>query len=197
MGRSASPFKRFVHKCDRMQSLQCLRWQVVQSAGDVSDSAFIHTAPLCSLFCVCCSFTNSLQVQKRKNAKRLFLFASFLSTKCCAVGQHVGDFIVEKTKQNYNFWWRLATPPSFSLSFSDPPLYPSPNSFFPFLHCCRFSLSILIFDAMMFPVGRTENRRKIAEFFYNLQFYFESITPVCFLDAAAKLFCAWLRKKHL
>lgn len=105
MGRSASPFKGFVHKCDRMQLLQCLRWQVVQSAGDVSDSASVHTAPFVPHLVSVALSSTVPHVQKRKNAKRLSqcsTFASFLNAGFYAVGQHAGDFIVGKTKQSYD-----------------------------------------------------------------------------------------------
>lgn len=142
MGRSAGPFKGFVHKCDRMQLLQCLRWQVVQSAGDVSDSAFIHTAPLCSPFCVCCSFMNSPTSTKARECKAFSQCYVCLISLCrmlCCIGQQVGDVIVEKTKQNCSqeqllmvtryssllfttllFWSSPLSLPSFIVTFFSP-----------------------------------------------------------------------------
>lgn len=148
MGRSANPFMGFVHKCDRMQLLQCLHWQVVQSAGDVSDSAFIHTGPLCSPFWLCCSFMNSPTRTKAKECKASFcdvLFASFLSAECCAVGWQVGDFIVEKTKQNYGAEQLLMVTRYSSLLFITLLFWSSPLSLpsftFSLVHCHFFSLS--------------------------------------------------------
>lgn len=198
----------FVHKCDRMQSLQCLHWQVFQSAGDVSNSAFIHTAPTFVPYFVSVALSRTVPKYKSERMQSVFcnvLFASFLSTECCAVGQHVGDFIVGKTKQYYNFWWRLPTPPSFSLHFSDPPLYPSPS------FTLTLPLTVVFlshFSFLCYPVGflqrliQTETRRKIIiRISNNLKFYFWCFSKVApGLDAAAKLFCAWLRKnifKHM
>lgn len=145
MGRSASPFKGFVHKCDRMQLLQCLRWQVVQSAGDVSDSAFIHTAP--PLFPILCLLLFHEQSHKYKSERMQsvfcdVLFASFLSAECCAVGQQAGDFIVEETKQNYGAEQLLMATRYSSLLFTSLLFWSSPLSLpsftFPFVHCHFF-----------------------------------------------------------
>lgn len=154
MGRSASPFKGFVHKCDRMQSLQCLRWQVVQSSGDVSDSAFIHTAPFVPDFV---SVPLSWAAPKYKSQRmpapfRDILFASFLSAG--TLGIHVRDVIVEKTKQNYSAEQLLMVTHYSSLPFTALLFWPSPLSL-PSFTFFSHSLSLFFFFArsLMFPVS--------------------------------------------
>lgn len=90
-----------------MRLLQCPRWQVVQSAGDVSDSAFNHCAPpprhlLLLILCLMLFQWTVQQAQKQENAKRfrpgyLCLISLCSRTPCC-IDQQAGDVIVAINK---------------------------------------------------------------------------------------------------
>lgn len=89
-----------------MRLLQCPRWQVVQSAGDVSDSAFNHSAPprhlLLLILCLMLFQWTVQQAQKQENAKRfrpgyLCLISLCSRTRCC-IDQQAGDVIVAINK---------------------------------------------------------------------------------------------------
>lgn len=142
MGRSASPFKRFVHKCDRKQSLQCLHWQVVQSAGDVSDSAFIHTAPFVPYFVSVALPWAVPQLQKPKKAKRLFLCSVCLISLCrmLCCRPTCRRLYCKEYKAELRHWTTsdggsLLRPPFHHFTFLILPSFT-----FPFIHC-HFLLS--------------------------------------------------------
>lgn len=149
MGRSASPFKGFVHKCDRTQFLQCLWWQVVQSAGDGSNSAFIQTAHhLCSPLPI--HKQSHTTTKKLENSQRLLrcCAASFFLPKLYAKGWRVGEVIVENTTLNYSHRMTsnsesLLHPPFHHFSPYDPPLI-------------HVSLCVFMLDPLRFTIASSK-----------------------------------------
>lgn len=218
MGRSAGPFKGFVHKCDRMQLLQCLRWQVVQSAGDVSDSAFIHTAPPPPpLFPILCLLLFHEQSHKYKSERMQSVFAmlclphfslpNVMLYRPTSRRRYCRENKAELQPRTTSDGDSLLLPPFHRFAFLILP------SFTPLIHCHFLLSRVFIFKALMFPVGflwwpiwkrkeKWKQRNWRTNGWISSRFKFLSCTfaKVCFLDAAAKLLCAWLRKnisKHM
>lgn len=120
-------------------------------------SVIVPSSTLPPLFPILCLLLFHEQCHNYKSARMQSIFcdvhvASFLSPECYAVGRHVGDFIVEKTKQNYGTEQLLMVTRYSSLLFIALLFWSSPLSLpsftFPFIHC-HCLLSFLSFSFSM------------------------------------------------
>ena len=121
MGRSANPFKRFVHNCDRMQLLSVHTDKLFKVPGMSEIVPSSTQLPLFSILCLML-FHGHCRKYKSQNAKCLFQFSPWLISLsrvwCC--GWREGDFIVQKTKRNYtenNFRCNAQLLPAFHFTF--------------------------------------------------------------------------------
>lgn len=119
-------------------------------------SVIVPSSTLLSLFPILCLLLFHEQSHKYKSERMQsvfcdVLFASFLFAECYAAVQHVGELIVEKTKQNYGREQLLMATRYSSLLFTALLFWSSPLSLpsftFPFIHChiflSDFSSSVL------------------------------------------------------
>lgn len=100
-------------------------------------SVIVPSPTLLPLFPILCLllFHEQSHNYKRQRMQSIFCnghFASFLSHECYAVGQHVGDFIVAKTKQNYGTEQLLRVTCYSSLLFTTLLFWSSPLSLLSF-----------------------------------------------------------------
>lgn len=169
MGRSASSFKGSVHKCDRMQSLQCLRWQVVQSAGDVSDSAFIPIAPFVPCF-VSFAFPRTVPQYKSQRMQSAFFLRcsvcliSLRRMSCCRPTRrrrYCGENKAELRRRTTFDAYSLLLPPfhfTFAILPSIPPLIHFSFSFITVF----FSLSFML-NALMCPLDSLQQLKQMKQ----------------------------------
>lgn len=121
-------------------------------------SVIVPSSTLPPLFPILCLllFHEESHNEKSRRMRSIFCnvhFSSFLSPECSAVGQHVGDFIVEENKAELRHWTTFDGDslllPSFHLfTFLILPSFP------PLIHChCVLSFFSFSFDVLTLPVG--------------------------------------------